>query len=80
MLVKAENLEVRGVEKKVSKRSNDEYLIVRVEDSTGKAYELLDRDVNNISYYARGIQCDMTLDLNVGRYTALNIVKMEVRG
>ena len=80
MIVKAENLEIRGVEKKTSKRTKDEYLVVRVEDTTGRGYELLDREVDNIQYYQRGIQCDMTIDLNVGRYTALNILKMEPRG
>ena len=32
MIVEAKNLEIRGVEKRTSKKSNDEYLIVRVED------------------------------------------------
>lgn len=78
MIVEAKNLEVRGVEKRVSKKTNDEYLIVRVEDETGRAYELLDRDAENQPLYKRGIQCDLTLDLRLGKYTNLSIVKMNV--
>ncbi|MDM8202798.1 hypothetical protein QUW03_00230 [Faecalicoccus acidiformans] len=78
MIVEAKNLEIRGVEKRTSKKSNEEYLIVRVEDETGKAYELLDRDAENISTYKRGIECDLTLDLRLGKYTNVSIVKMDV--
>lgn len=78
MIVEAKNLEVRGVEKKTSKKSNDEYLIVRVEDETGRAYELLDRDTENMSAYKRGVECDLTLDLRLGKYTNVTIVKMAV--
>lgn len=79
MIVEARNLEIRGVEKKTSKKLNDEYLIVRVEDSTGRAYELLDRDVENETHYKRGVECDLTLDLRLGRYTNISIIKMNVR-
>lgn len=79
MIVEAKKLEVRGVEKRMSKKSNDEYLIVRVEDETGKAYELLDRDVENMSAYKRGIECDLTLELRLGKYTNVSIVKMTIR-
>lgn len=44
MIVEAKNLEIRGVEKRTSKKSEEEYLIVCVEDETGRAYELLDRE------------------------------------
>lgn len=76
MIVEAKNLEIRGVEKRTSKKSEEEYLIVRVEDETGRAYELLDRDVENMSVYKRGVECDLTLDLRLGKYTNVSIVKM----
>ncbi len=76
MIVEARNLEIRGVEKRTSKKSDGEYLIVRVEDETGRAYELLDRDVENMSAYKRGVECDLTLDLRLGKYTNVSIVKM----
>ena len=76
MIVEAKNLEIRGVEKRTSKKSEEEYLIVRVEDETGRAYELLDRDVENMSAYKRGVECDLTLDLRLGKYTNVSIVKM----
>lgn len=78
MEVVANNLEIRGVEVKTSSKTNNEYLIVRVEDETGKAYELLDRDVENKECYKRGVQCDMTLDLRLGKYSSLSILKMDV--
>jgi len=78
MIVEAKNLEIRGVEKRTSKKSNDEYLIVRVEDETGRAYELLDRDAENMSAYKRGVECDLTLDLRLGKYTNVSIVKMDI--
>ena len=76
MIFEAKNLEIRGVEKRTSKKSEEEYLIVRVEDETGRAYELLDRDVENMSIYKRGVECDLTLDLRLGKYTNVSIVKM----
>lgn len=78
MIVEAKNLEIRGVEKRTSKKSDGEYLIVRVEDETGRAYELLDRDVENMSVYRRGVECDLTLDLRLGKYTNVSIVKMNI--
>lgn len=78
MVVEAKNLEIRGVEKRTSKKSEEEYLIVRVEDETGRAYELLDRDVENMSIYKRGVECDLTLDLRLGKYTNVSIVKMNI--
>ena len=78
MIVEAKNLEIRGVEKRTSKKSNDEYLIVRVEDETGRPYELLDRDAENMSAYKRGVECDLTLDLRLGKYTNVSIVKMDI--
>ena len=78
MIVEARNLEIRGVEKRTSKKSEEEYLIVRVEDETGRAYELLDRDVENMSIYKRVVECDLTLDLRLGKYTNVSIVKMNI--
>lgn len=78
MIVEARNLEIRGVEKRTSKKSDGEYLIVRVEDGTGRAYELLDRDVENMSAYKRGVECNLTLDLRLGKYTNVSIVKMDI--
>lgn len=78
MIVEARNLEICGVEKRTSKKSDGEYLIVRVEDETGRAYELLDRDVENMSAYKRGVECNLTLDLRLGKYTNVSIVKMDI--
>lgn len=78
MKVIAKNLEIRGSEVKKSSKTNNEYIIVRVEDETGQSYELLDRDLDNKDCYKRGIQCDMTLELRLGMYTSVSVVKMDV--
>lgn len=48
MIATIKNLEIRGKEKKVSQKTHREYLIVRVEDETGKPTELLDWNVENL--------------------------------
>lgn len=78
MKIKAENIEIRGVEIRQSKKTANEYLIVRVEDETGRSYELLDRDLENKDCYKRGIECDLTMDLRMGKYSSLTILKMDV--
>ena len=78
MKIKAENIEIRGVEIRQSKKTANEYLIVRVEDETGRSYELLDRDLENKYCYKRGIECYLTMDLRMGKYSSLTILKMDV--
>ena len=48
MIATIKNLEIRGKEIQVSQKTHREYLIVRVEDETGKSTELLDWNVENL--------------------------------
>lgn len=57
------NLEIRGRERKTSQKGN-EYVIVRVEDETGKPYELYDPSIDNFEFYKRGQEANFILDLN----------------
>lgn len=63
MRVTIKNLEVRGKEKKESNKGR-EYLIVRCEDDTGKAYEFYDPNIENFDFYKKGIMIDMIAELS----------------
>lgn len=74
MIVKLENIEVRGCEVKESKKDGSKYMIVRFEDETGKSHEIIDRDMDNQQYYKRGTVGDIYADLDIGR----NFTKFQV--
>lgn len=73
MIVTAKDLEIRGKEKKISNKTNREYLIVRVEDETGKSTELLDWNVENFDRYKRGANATFELNLDIGKYINISI-------
>lgn len=79
MIAKVENLEVRGFERKKSKKSDNEYLIVRVEDEQGKQSELIDRDLDNEKYYKKGTMVDMLLTISFGNFTNVSIRKLMLK-
>lgn len=72
MNLEAKNVEVRGHEKKTSQQGK-EYLIVRVEDETGRPSELYDPNVENSSYYERGTIGDFSLNVRIGKYSKVTI-------
>lgn len=67
MIVKIENIEIRGHEVKESKKDGKKYMILRFEDETGKSHEIIDRDMDNEPYYKRGTIGDIYADLDIGR-------------
>ncbi|MCM1263528.1 MAG: hypothetical protein NC313_12505 [Butyrivibrio sp.] len=73
MIVIAKDLEIRGKEKKVSNKTNREYLIVRVEDETGKTTELLDWNTENYERYQKGLTANFELNLDIGKYINISI-------
>lgn len=73
MIATIHNLEIRGREKKVSGKTNKEYLIVRVEDETGKTTELLDWNIENMERYKKGIIADFEINLDIGKYINISI-------
>jgi hypothetical protein len=73
MLAKVEKIEIRGVEVRQSKSSGQSYLIVRFEDDAGKSYELLDRDVEHMQYYTKGVIADLDISISFGKYKNIEI-------
>lgn len=73
MIAEVNSLEIRGREKKVSSRTNREYLVVRVEDETGKITELLDWNLENLERYQKGLIANFRLNLDIGKYTNISI-------
>lgn len=67
MIVKIENIEIRGHEVKESKKDGSKYMVVRFEDETGRSYEILDRDMDNQPFYKRGTVGDIFAELDIGR-------------
>ena len=73
MVVCTEPMEIRGKEKKTSKQGN-EYLVVRAEDEAGKLYELCDKHIDNFDAYKKGLECKLKLNLDIGKYTNIEIL------
>ncbi len=74
MIVIAKDLEIRGKEQKTSSKTGIDYIVVRVEDETGKATELLDRNLENFDKYKRGKIADFTLNLDISsKYTNISV-------
>ncbi len=77
MRVTMQNANIRGCEIKTNKKGDD-YIIVRAEDETGKACELVDKDMSRKDYYTRNKDMDITIDISVGKYTTIRIVDAKV--
>jgi hypothetical protein len=73
MQMKAENIEIRGKERKTSAQGK-EYLIVRVEDETGKPSELYDPNVGNEALYIRGTTGTFALAVQIGKYSKVSVI------
>jgi len=73
MILTTELMEIRGKERKTSKQGN-EYIVVRAEDEAGKLYELCDKHVDRFDSYTKGLSCKLRLDLEIGKYTNIEIV------
>lgn len=65
--MKAENVEIRGVEDKVNKKG-EAYLIVRVDDEAGNRSEFVDRDIKHKKLYKRGTFGDLIVSVQDGKY------------
>lgn len=78
MLVKIENVEIRGHEVKESKKDGKPYMVVRFEDTTGRSHEILDRDMENEKFYQRGVQGHIYAELDIGRsFTRFTVSRFE---
>lgn len=78
MLVKIEDIEIRGHEVKESRKDGKKYIVVRFEDTTGRSHEILDRDMENEQYYKRGTVGTLHADLDIGpRFTKFEVRRFE---
>jgi hypothetical protein len=73
MNLKAENVEIRGKERKVSSQGK-EYLIVRVEDEAGRSSELYDPNVGNEGLYVKGTTGTFALAVQIGKYSKVSVI------
>lgn len=78
MKAKIENVNIRGHEVKTNK-NGEPYVIVRFEDETGKSYELVDKDTERADYYKRNTDMDLTVTIDIGKYTTIRIIDAKVR-
>ena len=71
------NAEVRGVEKKRSKKGND-YLVVKIDDETGERSELMDKDISREEYYKRGTVGDFTIKLDISKFANVEVKDFKI--
>lgn len=77
MKLKTLKLEVRGVEEKMSKKTGNPYLLVRVEDEEGAWMNLVDRDMGDKELYKKGNYYDFLLDIQIRKeYTSVSVVNV----
>lgn len=75
MMLNVTNLEVRGIEEKLSRKTGKPYLIVRVEDDHGAWVNLIDRDISRKTLYEKGHFYNFALDLVIRmKYTSVSII------
>lgn len=68
------NINIRGCEPKENK-NGEPYLLVRFEDETGKACELVDKDMDRQPFYKRNTDGTLTVDISIGgKYTTIRII------
>lgn len=80
MKLRTLNLEVRGVEEKMSKKTGNPYLLVRVEDEDGAWLNLVDRDMDDKELYKKGNYYDFLLDIQIRKeYTSVSVIDMNER-
>lgn len=78
MIVKIENIEVRGHEVKESRKDSSKYMIVRFEDEAGKSHEIVDRDMENEPFYRRGTIGAIYANLDIGpKFTKFEVTRFE---
>lgn len=78
MKAKIEDVNIRGREEKINKKG-EAYCLVRFEDEGGKAYELVDKDMERAKYYTRDTEGDLIIDISQGKYTTIRIVDFKIK-
>ena len=71
------NAELRGIEQKTSQKTNSNYLVFHMEDTQGKSFDIVSRDMSLSNNLKKGdlIKCDASLD--IGKYTRFELVSIQ---
>ncbi len=78
MKAQINNVCIRGCEPKTN-RNGEGYLLVRFEESTGAPAELVDKNMSRREYYKRDMIGDITIDIQMGKWTNIRIVDFRER-
>lgn len=73
-----EDVEIRGFEEHTSKKTEKEYLIVKVDDQSGDRSEVIDYDSKRKPLYKRGTTGNLTLKIDIGKYANVEVLNFEV--
>lgn len=73
MKMRTENVYIVGCEAKYNQKG-EPYLLVRVDDGTGKVEVFVDKDMSRQAYYQRGVVGTMFFNVTLGRYTNIRII------
>lgn len=73
------NLEIRNCEERLSKKTGNPYLIIRVEDDYGEWLNLIDRNIENKKYYTKGTYADFVLDITIRKeFSCISVIDITV--
>lgn len=73
-----QNVNIRGCEARANAKG-EPYLLVRFEDETGKAHELVDKDMERQAGYKRNTDMSLYIDIDQGRkYTTIRIIEAKI--
>lgn len=78
MKLQANNVNIRGCEKKTNKKG-EPYLLVRYEDESGKPEEIVDKDMSREPYYKRDTVGTLYVDLEIKKWTTLRVIDFKVK-
>ena len=78
MRVIVENVEIRGYEIKKSQSTNNDYGVVFFEEQTGRAGNVLCRDLDLVRGLEKGYICNLACDLVIAKYTKFELVAAEI--
>ena len=73
-----EDVEIRGFEERTSKKTNKEYLIVKVDDQCGDRSEIIDYNLERKPIYKRGMTGNLTVKIDIGKFANVEVINFEV--
>lgn len=81
MKVIVEDVELRGYDVKTSKQSQEQYAVLYFEDYTGKANNVLCRDIDLVKkHFEKGLTCNLVCTLEITKYTRFELIEFQGTG